>query len=148
MLWYKKYVLECFGVKHSDSVFIYTWAAHDQVFSVSRSTLVQRQCCATRGPTALQLKWWLWLLLTCEGPDNDQVQRHTLRKDRVLDRKGGVLDRKRSASRPRKFEARGDSRSRCSKTDEVLSAGYHSEGMHLHNIMLSPNHNANITVLF
>uniref|UniRef100_A0A9J7Z1K9 Ubiquitin specific peptidase 54a n=2 Tax=Cyprinus carpio TaxID=7962 RepID=A0A9J7Z1K9_CYPCA len=62
------------------------------------------------------------------GPDSDQVQRHTLRKDGVLDRKGGVLDRKRSASRPRKFEARGDSRSHCSKTDEVLSAGYHSEG--------------------
>uniref|UniRef100_A0A8C1Z0R9 Ubiquitin specific peptidase 54 n=1 Tax=Cyprinus carpio TaxID=7962 RepID=A0A8C1Z0R9_CYPCA len=62
------------------------------------------------------------------GPDSDQVQRHTLRKDGVLDRKGGVLDRKRSASRPRKFEARCDSRSHCSKTDEVLSAGYHSEG--------------------
>ncbi|XP_016149553.1 inactive ubiquitin carboxyl-terminal hydrolase 54-like [Sinocyclocheilus grahami] len=66
--------------------------------------------------------------LETTGPDSDQVQRHTLRKDGVLDRKGGVLDRKRSASRPRKFEARGDSRSRCSKTDEVLSAGYHSEG--------------------
>ncbi|XP_042592748.1 inactive ubiquitin carboxyl-terminal hydrolase 54-like isoform X4 [Cyprinus carpio] len=66
--------------------------------------------------------------LETTGPDSDQVQRHTLRKDGVLDRKGGVLDRKRSASRPRKFEARGDSRSHCSKTDEVLSAGYHSEG--------------------
>ncbi|XP_043111181.1 inactive ubiquitin carboxyl-terminal hydrolase 54a isoform X3 [Puntigrus tetrazona] len=66
--------------------------------------------------------------LETTGPDSDQLQRHTLRKDGVLDRKGGVLDRKRSASRPRKFEARVDSRSRCSKTDEVLSAGYHSEG--------------------
>uniref|UniRef100_A0A8C1V027 Ubiquitin specific peptidase 54 n=1 Tax=Cyprinus carpio TaxID=7962 RepID=A0A8C1V027_CYPCA len=66
--------------------------------------------------------------LETTGPDSDQVQRHTLRKDGVLDRKGGVLDRKRSASRPRKFEARCDSRSHCSKTDEVLSAGYHSEG--------------------
>lgn len=81
--------------------------------------------------------------LFCEGPltDSDPVQRHTLRKDGVLDRKGGVLDRKRSASRPRKLEVRTDSRSRCSKTDEVLSAGYHSEGMYLNNIMLSPNHN-------
>ncbi|XP_051507677.1 inactive ubiquitin carboxyl-terminal hydrolase 54-like isoform X3 [Myxocyprinus asiaticus] len=58
----------------------------------------------------------------------DPVQCHTLRKVGVLDKKGGVLERKRSASRPRKFETRGDSRSRCSKTDEVLSAGYHSEG--------------------
>ncbi|KAG1927086.1 inactive ubiquitin carboxyl-terminal hydrolase 54a isoform X5 [Pimephales promelas] len=68
--------------------------------------------------------------LETTGPltDGDPVQRHTLRKDVVLDRKGGVLDRKRSASRPRKLEVRGDSRSRCSKTDEVLSAGYHSEG--------------------
>ncbi|XP_059422505.1 inactive ubiquitin carboxyl-terminal hydrolase 54a isoform X2 [Carassius carassius] len=66
--------------------------------------------------------------LETTGPNSDQVQSHTLRKDGVLDRKGGVLDRKRSASRPRKFEARGDSRIRCSKTDEVLSAGYHSEG--------------------
>ncbi|XP_016412417.1 inactive ubiquitin carboxyl-terminal hydrolase 54-like [Sinocyclocheilus rhinocerous] len=61
------------------------------------------------------------------GPDSDPVRRHTLRQDGVSDRKGGILDRKRSASRPRKFEARGDS-SRCAKTDEVLSAGYHSEG--------------------
>ncbi|XP_050982005.1 inactive ubiquitin carboxyl-terminal hydrolase 54a isoform X1 [Labeo rohita] len=66
--------------------------------------------------------------LETTGPDSDLVQRHSLRKDGVSDRKVGVLDRKRSASRPRKFEARGDSRSRCSKTDEVLSAGYHSEG--------------------
>ncbi|XP_052006479.1 inactive ubiquitin carboxyl-terminal hydrolase 54-like isoform X2 [Xyrauchen texanus] len=58
----------------------------------------------------------------------DPVQCHTLRKDGVLDRKGGVLERKRSASRPRKFDKRVDSRSRCSKTDEVFSAGYHSEG--------------------
>uniref|UniRef100_A0A8C1QDX7 Inactive ubiquitin carboxyl-terminal hydrolase 54-like n=1 Tax=Cyprinus carpio TaxID=7962 RepID=A0A8C1QDX7_CYPCA len=62
------------------------------------------------------------------GPDSDPVRRHTLRQDGVSDRKGGILDRKRSASRPRRFEARVDSRSRCSKTDEVLSAGYHSEG--------------------
>nr|XP_055025712.1 inactive ubiquitin carboxyl-terminal hydrolase 54a isoform X1 [Misgurnus anguillicaudatus]XP_055025713.1 inactive ubiquitin carboxyl-terminal hydrolase 54a isoform X1 [Misgurnus anguillicaudatus]XP_055025714.1 inactive ubiquitin carboxyl-terminal hydrolase 54a isoform X1 [Misgurnus anguillicaudatus]XP_055025715.1 inactive ubiquitin carboxyl-terminal hydrolase 54a isoform X1 [Misgurnus anguillicaudatus]XP_055025716.1 inactive ubiquitin carboxyl-terminal hydrolase 54a isoform X1 [Misgurnus ang len=68
--------------------------------------------------------------LETTGPssDNDPVQRHTLRKDGLLDRKGGILDRKRSASRPRKFEARSDLRSRSSKTDEVLSAGYHSEG--------------------
>ncbi|KAK9964570.1 hypothetical protein ABG768_005734 [Culter alburnus] len=68
--------------------------------------------------------------LETTGPltDSDPVQRHTLRKEGVLDRKGGVLDRKRSASRPRKLEVRSDSRSRCSKTDEVLSAGYHSEG--------------------
>ncbi|XP_056326440.1 inactive ubiquitin carboxyl-terminal hydrolase 54a isoform X2 [Danio aesculapii] len=68
--------------------------------------------------------------LETTGPltDSDTVQRHTLRKDGVLDRKAGLLDRKRSASRPRKFEARGDSRNRGSKTDEVLSAGYHSEG--------------------
>lgn len=68
-----------------------------------------------------------------EGPstENDPVQRHTLRKDGFLDRKGGILDRKRSASRPRKFELRNDSRSRSTKTDEVLSAGYHSEGIHV-----------------
>ncbi|XP_073668907.1 inactive ubiquitin carboxyl-terminal hydrolase 54a isoform X3 [Paramisgurnus dabryanus] len=68
--------------------------------------------------------------LETTGPssDNDPVQRHTLRKDGLLDRKGGILDRKRSASRPRKFEGRSDLRSRSSKTDEVLSAGYHSEG--------------------
>ncbi|TRY92445.1 hypothetical protein DNTS_029599 [Danionella cerebrum] len=59
--------------------------------------------------------------------DCDPAQRHTLKKDGGLDRKPGVLDRKRSASRPRKFE-RSDSKSRGSKTDEVLSAGYHSEG--------------------
>ncbi|XP_052469139.1 inactive ubiquitin carboxyl-terminal hydrolase 54 isoform X3 [Carassius gibelio] len=62
------------------------------------------------------------------GPDSDPVRHRTFRQDGVSDKKGGILDRKRSASRPRKFEARGDSRSRCAKTDEVLSAGYHSEG--------------------
>ncbi|XP_059373608.1 inactive ubiquitin carboxyl-terminal hydrolase 54-like isoform X5 [Carassius carassius] len=62
------------------------------------------------------------------GPDRDPVRCHTFRQDGVSDKKGGILDRKRSASRPRKFEARGDSRSRCAKTDEALSAGYHSEG--------------------
>ncbi|XP_067276768.1 inactive ubiquitin carboxyl-terminal hydrolase 54a isoform X3 [Pseudorasbora parva] len=68
--------------------------------------------------------------LETTGPstNSDPLQRPTLRKDGVLDRRGGVLDRKRSASRPRKLEVRGDSRIRCSKTDEVLSAGYHSEG--------------------
>lgn len=78
------------------------------------------------------------MLLISEGPltDSNTVQRHTLRKDGVLDRKAGFLDRKRSASRPRKFEARGDSRSRGSKTDEVLSAGYHSEGVQLNSTLV------------
>ncbi|KAA0717884.1 Inactive ubiquitin carboxyl-terminal hydrolase 54 [Triplophysa tibetana] len=64
--------------------------------------------------------------LETTGPltEKDLVQRHTFRRDGLLDRKGGILDRKRSASRPRKFEVR----SRSTKTDEVLSAGYHSEG--------------------
>uniref|UniRef100_A0A9J7ZAZ3 Ubiquitin specific peptidase 54a n=1 Tax=Cyprinus carpio carpio TaxID=630221 RepID=A0A9J7ZAZ3_CYPCA len=48
------------------------------------------------------------------NPDNDSASHSSLEN---TDRKGGILDRKRSASR-----------SRCSKTDEVLSAGYHSEG--------------------
>uniref|UniRef100_A0AAR2LDE0 USP domain-containing protein n=1 Tax=Pygocentrus nattereri TaxID=42514 RepID=A0AAR2LDE0_PYGNA len=64
--------------------------------------------------------------LDTTGPltDSESTQRHTLRKSGTADRKNGILDRKRSASRPRRFEER----SRGSKTDEVSSAGYHSEG--------------------
>ncbi|XP_076831525.1 inactive ubiquitin carboxyl-terminal hydrolase 54a isoform X2 [Brachyhypopomus gauderio] len=64
--------------------------------------------------------------LDTTGPltDSELAQRHTLRKGSLADRKSGVLDRKRSTSRPRRFE----DRSRGSKPDEVSSAGYHSEG--------------------
>ncbi|XP_053535788.1 inactive ubiquitin carboxyl-terminal hydrolase 54a isoform X2 [Ictalurus punctatus] len=64
--------------------------------------------------------------LDTTGPltDGEPAQRHTPRKSGTTDRKSGVVDRKRSASRPRRF----DERSRTSKTDEVSSAGYHSEG--------------------
>ncbi|KAG7333869.1 hypothetical protein KOW79_002276 [Hemibagrus wyckioides] len=64
--------------------------------------------------------------LDTTGPltDSEPAQRHTPRKIGITDRKSGVVDRKRSASRPRRFEER----SRSSKTDEVSSAGYHSEG--------------------
>ncbi|KAG9275546.1 inactive ubiquitin carboxyl-terminal hydrolase 54 isoform X1 [Astyanax mexicanus] len=64
--------------------------------------------------------------LDTTGPltDSEQTQRHTLRKGGTADRKNGILDRKRSTIRPWRFEER----SRSSKTDEVCSAGYHSEG--------------------
>ncbi|XP_035387315.1 inactive ubiquitin carboxyl-terminal hydrolase 54a isoform X4 [Electrophorus electricus] len=64
--------------------------------------------------------------LDAAGPltDSESAQRHVLRKGSPADRKSGVLDRKRSASRPRHFEER----SHGSKPDEVSSAGYHSEG--------------------
>ncbi|XP_072534431.1 inactive ubiquitin carboxyl-terminal hydrolase 54a isoform X2 [Salminus brasiliensis] len=64
--------------------------------------------------------------LDTSGPltDSEPAQRHTLRKSGTADRKNGILDRKRSTSRPWRFEER----SRSSKTDEVCSAGYHSEG--------------------
>ncbi|KAI5107850.1 inactive ubiquitin carboxyl-terminal hydrolase 54 isoform 2 [Silurus meridionalis] len=64
--------------------------------------------------------------LDTTGPltDSEPGQRHTPRKSVTTDRKSGVVDRKRSASRPRRL----DDRSRVSKTDEVSSAGYHSEG--------------------
>ncbi|XP_034158665.2 inactive ubiquitin carboxyl-terminal hydrolase 54a isoform X1 [Pangasianodon hypophthalmus] len=64
--------------------------------------------------------------LDTTGPltDSEPAQRHTPKKSGTTDRKSGVVDRKRSTSRPRRF----DERSRASKTDEVSSAGYHSEG--------------------
>ncbi|XP_060728816.1 inactive ubiquitin carboxyl-terminal hydrolase 54a isoform X2 [Tachysurus vachellii] len=64
--------------------------------------------------------------LDTTGPltDSEPAQRHTPRKSGTTDRKSGIVERKRSASRPRRF----DERSRASKTDEVSSAGYHSEG--------------------
>ncbi|XP_028844116.1 inactive ubiquitin carboxyl-terminal hydrolase 54a isoform X2 [Denticeps clupeoides] len=57
--------------------------------------------------------------LDTTGPvtDGEPVQRHVLRKI-------STTDRKRSISRPRRF----DDRSRGSRGDEVSSAGYHSEG--------------------
>ncbi|XP_066534974.1 inactive ubiquitin carboxyl-terminal hydrolase 54a [Hoplias malabaricus] len=64
--------------------------------------------------------------LDTTGPltDGEPAQRHTLRKGGTLDKKNGILDKKRSASRTRRFEERN----RGTKTDEVSSAGYHSEG--------------------
>ncbi|XP_062850838.1 inactive ubiquitin carboxyl-terminal hydrolase 54a [Trichomycterus rosablanca] len=58
------------------------------------------------------------------GPltDSESVQRHTSRKSATTEKK--ILDRKRSSSRPRRLEER----TRASKSDEVSSAGYHSEG--------------------
>ncbi|XP_039624266.1 inactive ubiquitin carboxyl-terminal hydrolase 54a isoform X2 [Polypterus senegalus] len=49
--------------------------------------------------------------------DSQPMQLHPVRK-------GGALDRKRSSSRPRRFEER----SQAAKGDEALSVGYHSEG--------------------
>ncbi|TSK22601.1 Inactive ubiquitin carboxyl-terminal hydrolase 54 [Bagarius yarrelli] len=64
--------------------------------------------------------------LETTGPltDGESTQRHTPKKSVTTERRTGVVDRKRSASRTRRF----DDRSRAPKTDEVSSAGYHSEG--------------------